>query len=204
MAVLIGLSWLAAGLLGLTGDVDVYLQGNYVDQLDEGAPVAVGTIPIGRVTEVSLREGRPTARLQLDRQHTAGISADSRFSVESLNDWMPGNVGVRVYPPAQPGDAPQIKQGASVEAINHAFAPPHVPPKFFLLVGLGLVVLIVVGVLAVVLYRWVSALSTLIAVALGIAILLFGYLYFQNNITSPQPPWAAEEAAAANTAGLLP
>ncbi len=196
LAGVIVLGFVTAYLVDATGNVNVYLFGSGVDKLAEGAVVAMDVLPVGSVREVGPRDGKLAAQLAIRRAYAEQIpQRASRFRVESLNEWTPGNLGVRVYVSEDVAGAQPIRDGDFVEAENQ-FLPPIIPPKFYLLVFLGLLMIAVVIAIAMVAYKWVSRLVTLIVVVAGILLLVLGYQYFDNKITPPQAPVEWRQALA--------
>lgn len=138
---------LAARWFGSAGDVRVYLRGPGVGELAVGAPVAIGSVQVGRVAGFDLRDGRQVADLRIERRYRRQVSAASRFQVCSLNHWVPGNLGVRVGPPAAGGNRGELVDGAVIQAAD-AVLPAEIPPRFYLLVAgsvLAMAVVVIVG-----------------------------------------------------------
>ena len=96
VVVWIGGSWLvrAAG----PHDVRIELQGSGVSILKPGAGVIFGSTEVGQVEKVAESAGGSLAVVRLNKDFVATIPQASQFEVDSLNDWLPGNVGVRVFP----------------------------------------------------------------------------------------------------------
>ena len=186
-ALLVILGFLTARWIDARGNVRIYLHGPGVNELQEGALVAVDVESVGQVREVEQRDGKLVARLAIVRARAEQIPATSTFRVESLNHWKPGNVGVRVYVPDSAAGAEAIRDDALVRASDQ-FLPPSIPPRFYLLVFGALLMIAITVAIAVAVYKLVSRVATLIVVALGALILIGAYQYFDGQITPPQPP----------------
>lgn len=87
----------------LTSDADdlIRLTGSNVSELEKDAAVMLDGVQVGKVVSVGLDGGEATAMLTIDGQYVDQIPKGSRFEVDSLNNWLPGNVGVKVVPPAE-------------------------------------------------------------------------------------------------------
>lgn len=176
-------------------NVDVYLHGPGVVDLPEGALVATGVQPVGEVRSKEDRDGKLTAHLVINREYARQIPQGSSFRVESLNKWMPGRLGVRVYAETSPPGAEPIADGAVVQASSH-FLPPQIPPRFYLLI-LGAMLLIAFTIaVAAALYKMFNRVSMFVALAIGMLVLIAAYLYFGGQIAAPDPPevWQQIEA----------
>lgn len=171
--------WLAAGGSPLQSDLKVQLHGPNVDRLDVGVPVVLGTQRIGQVTRVASLDGRLVADLQLERAYAAQLPADSQFSVESLNDWLPGNIGVRIHLPEVKTPFAPLRDGATIRA-SELVLLAEVPPRFGILVLAGIVVLIVAIVISGLLRDWLRRAITMLV---AVAILWGAYLYFSGVIS---------------------
>ncbi|MFC1596999.1 hypothetical protein ACFL5Q_03540 [Planctomycetota bacterium] len=186
LAVIVVLGFVATRVIHARENVDVYMFGSGVDHLEEGAVVAMGVEPIGRVCDVRIRDGEHEAHLAIKREYAEQIPSTSEFQVESLNHWMPGNLGVRVDPRG-PTSAEPIRDDDRVQASNN-FLPPEIPPKFYiLLLGAALVVGATIA-LALFLYKLVSKIAMLVVLAIGLLFLIAAYQHFNGQITAPETP----------------
>ena len=186
LAVIVVLGFVAARVIHARENVDVYMIGSGVDHLEEGAVVAMGMEPIGRVCDVGIRDGEHEAHLEIKREYAEQIPSTSQFGVESLNHWMPGNLGVRVDPRGATSAEP-IREDDRVRASNK-FLPPEIPPRFYLLLLGAAFVIAGTIALALFLYKLVSKIAMLIALAVGLLILVAAYQYFNGQITAPETP----------------
>jgi hypothetical protein len=165
----------------------VYLQGSGVDRLQPGSRVALGVQEIGQVATVELREGAHTAHLVMKRDLAGELPGTSAFQVESLNHWMPGNLGVRVYLPKAAGGAEPLADDVTILA-QERFLPPETPVRFYYLIAVAVLVVAVTIAIAVVAARWINRLATLAILACGILALLAVYAHFSGQITAPELP----------------
>lgn len=180
--------FLATYWLGKRGELDIYLYGKGVDCLEEGAMIVLDIQPVGQVRAIEMQGTRQTAHLVIDQEMSTQIRAGSIFRVESLNDWMPGNVGVRVYAPKDSAQSPPVEDDTVVQA-SDMFLPPEIPPKFYLLVVGALVVVSVTVALGVAAYRVFHQIGMAIGVFLiGLLVLSIAYQYFSGRISVPGLP----------------
>jgi hypothetical protein len=166
--------WWASG--GLAGNVHVDLHGAGVAELQPGARVVMGSIPVGEVVGREIRDGVPVAEVAVHGRHARQIPQSSRFEVDSLNQWMPGNLGVRIRGPKRPSDEPPLADGAEIETVDRAL-PPAVPERFYLLVGLSVAAVLVLALLA----RFLRSLAILLV---GIAVLAAVLVYLSGTIAA--------------------
>ena len=150
-------------ILPFAGRVEIHLQGPGVEALDEGALVVLGRQEIGRVSDVVLREGQPTARLLIDGDVARELPRDSSFTVASLNQWLPGNLGVVVKPTTQSRTSQSMQHGA-VYRTDSSPLPRSLPMGFYWLAAAGAVVLIVATIFARILKTWLLLLAALAGV----------------------------------------
>jgi len=161
------------------------LHGAGVDRLQPGDRVVVAVEPVGHVQEVRADGNRAEARLVLKRRQAERIPWESEFRVESLNDWMPGNLGVRIRVPESRGGLEPLRDGAALRATD-SFLPPEIPVRFYYLIGAAMLVVAITAGLALAIYRAVCKLTAaLIVVAAGALVLVAGYYYFSTLITEP-------------------
>jgi hypothetical protein len=180
LAIPIGLiCWLVSGGSPLHGDLKVHLHGPNVDRLNVGVPVVLGTQRVGQVIRVASLDGRLVADLQLERAYAVQLPVDSQFSVESLNDWLPGNIGVRVHLPEAKTPFAPLRDGATIQAAELVLLA-EVPPRFGILVLAAIVVLIVAIVIAGLLRDWIRRAITMLV---AVAIIWGAYLYFSGVIS---------------------
>jgi len=95
--------------------------------------------------------------------------------VDSLNDWLPGNVGVRVFPTATDTHPPMV-DGSRVQTSARAL-PPWVPAGFYIVLA-GIVV-VLAGVVVV---AWLMRRVIVLVVA---AAVIAGVIVYLNGIISP-------------------
>jgi len=163
VAVVVAVALWIMSILPFTGRVEIHLQGPGVDALAEGAPVVLGRQEIGRVKEVALQEGRPTARLLIDGDVARELPGDSSFTVASLNQWLPGNLGVVVKPTTQSRSSQSLQHGA-IYRTDSSPLPRSLPRGFYWLAAAGAVVLIVATIFARILKTWLLLLAALAGV----------------------------------------
>lgn len=82
------------------GSDAIQLHGPDVDRLTVGAPVMLGQVQIGEVGRIAVASGQQYAELTFQDEFKGQITSEHRFRIESLNRILPGNIGVRVLPPA--------------------------------------------------------------------------------------------------------
>ena len=175
---LMGVSILWAGISQLwrvtlgPRDVHVRLSGCGVSQLRLGALVVLGTTVVGEVTKCDDLAG--VVELRIDKDHAAQVPRSSQFEVDSLNAWMPGNVGVRIRAPIVVEDR-EIAEGARVQAVELVL-PAVVPQRFYWLVASCAGVIVLLVVLA-------RVLRSLLLLALGSGAILAVLFYFHGTIT---------------------
>lgn len=180
---------IVSGMIPIQGDFDVYLTGPGIQKLSAGSPVAMGLQEVGHIKRIENREGVPVAHVVIQREIAEQLPQDSKFAVESFNEWIPGNLGVRVYKPSTPGSSSPIEDESTFET-NNEILPPDLPPKFYLLVVVGLLAIAVVLGLACAIYKTIKNLfSAAIILAIGAAILLAVYIHLNGSITAPDPPF---------------
>jgi hypothetical protein len=163
--------WAAAG----PRDLRVSVQGCGVPMLSNGARVVLGTRQIGEVERVDDDHGEKLARLRIDHRHAEQLPANAEFEVDSLNEWLPGNVGIRVRSRAG-SEGPRLAEGAGVTAVDRIL-PPVVPWKFYPLVGACLLAVMV-------LYRLAVRLEKILVFLIGVAVIVAGLMYL-NGVVSP-------------------
>ena len=168
------------GFGSIRGDVAIRLQGQGVDQLQAGALVVVGTQKVGKVARIEIRNSAPIADLEIERKQAVRIPGSSRFAVESLNDWIPGNVGVRIYRPETTGSDEPIVDGALVRTPDR-FLPLEIPPKFYLLIAASVAIIVIIIVIVGLLRNWIRG-GILILVTAIVLIAAYSYL---NGLISP-------------------
>lgn len=164
--VVIALILMIISLLPVHGDVNIFLQGAGVDDLDPNARVVIGRQPIGHVESIELQSGVPTAHLLIDSHHAKDLPEDTTFKVTTLNKWIPGNLGVVAILPRHVPSATPIQDQAMYTAVNTPLAG-SVPARFYLLIGMIILAMIVAVVFARILKSWLlllSALASLVAV----------------------------------------
>lgn len=181
LGVAVMLFYAVRGLGSMRGDVSVRLQGQGVDQLKAGALVVVGTQPVGKVARIEILDSAPLAALEIERKQADRIPASSRFAVESLNDWIPGNIGVRISPPATSGGDKPIQDGALIHTPDR-FLPLEIPPKFYLLIGAFVVIVAVIIVIVGLLRDWIR--GSILILFTGIALFVV-YRYLNGIISAP-------------------
>lgn len=156
-------------------DVRIELHGPGVGQLKPGALVVLGSTEVGQVERVGELGGEATALMRVDKDFVSQISRTSRFEVDSLNDWLPGNVGVRVYPDMAEIDSPLV-DGARVRTSPRT-TPPWAPWGFYVLVATT--VLLLAGAMVV---AWLMRRVIVLIVFAGI---MAGIILYLNGIISP-------------------
>jgi len=157
--------WLTTRLLtgAILGDGTIYLTGPNVEHLSENARVVVGKRVIGSVTNIGLRDGQYAATLSIERAAMRELSSDAEFEVASLNDWMPGNIGVRIRPNSA-NAAERLANGDRMIA-KSSVLPPVIPQKFWLVVAGCALIVVLMAVAA-------KALQTVI----GFARIIHGFI----------------------------
>lgn len=176
--------WNAVGWLRgsiFSSDLHVYLEGNHVDQLQPGARVVIGSLAVGEVSEVETRDGAAVARLRIDGEQASQIATSARFQVDSLNHWMPGNTGVRVYPAAAEPNQRKLAAGDRLVASEKTL-PPMVPIRFYGLVAGCALVLAATMVVAKQFAKWLISLTV---IATGMLVIAAVVLYLGNVVTLP-------------------
>jgi len=155
-------------------DVHVQLSGCGVSQLKPGAFVVLGTTVVGEVTKCDNYAG--VTELRIDKDYAAQVPCSSQFEVDSLNTWMPGNLGVRIRAPMVTNER-AIADGARIQAVERVL-PAVVPERFYWLIAScagGLIVLIVLA----------RVLRSLLLFALGCGAILAVAFYLHGTITPP-------------------
>ena len=160
-------------------DVHVVLHGDGVSELGLGDRVVLGSVQVGEVEEATVRDGAVLAELRIDGEYAEEIPESSRFEVDSLNQWVPGNLGVRIRPGRAQTDAPSLVDGAKIEAAKRTL-PPTVPERFYLLVALGVGAIVVLVICA----RVLRSIAWMVIVA-GALILLAVFLHLGGTIVGP-------------------
>jgi len=162
-----------------SGDVHVVLCGDGVSELRPGDRVVLGSVQVGEVEQTSLRDGEVLAELRIDGKHAAEIPESSRFEVDSLNQWVPGNLGVRIRSDPARADRPSLVDGAEIEAAKRTL-PPTVPERFYPLVALGVGAIVVLVICA----RVLRSIAWMVIVA-GVLILLAALVHLGGTIVGP-------------------
>lgn len=172
-------------------DIHVYLRGCGVEELQPGHRVVIGTVPVGEVMGIDLRDGVQMAELRLDGKYVGQVAAGSRFEVDSLNQWMPGNLGIRVYPTGQKEGVQPLENRAVIQAVPRTL-PPAIPKRFYAVVAVSVVAIALLLAIAKALQRWLILL-------IGLAIMAAGLIYLSRMVTLPSslpkpPQWSAAES----------
>lgn len=162
----------------------IALRGSDVAQLAPDAAVVMDGIRVGSVDKVRLENGQAVADLLIDKEVAEQIPARSRFKVETLNEVMPGNVGVKISSSqspaavARPMDAEPALGGRSLSQVREALAdesvlPASTPTGMYLLIGAAILVgSVALGITwKVARSAWMGYLLS--AVAIGAIIYLF-------------------------------
>lgn len=169
-------AWRAvSGCFAGIGDLDVYLRGPGVTELHPGGWVVIGCQQVGRVAGFEVREGEQVAHLGIEGRYRSQIPSRSRFEVCSLNVWWPGRVGVRISAPEDSAPNVPVPDGALVQTCNTVL-PVDIPPRFYLLVVLmavALVLLVLVG----------RALRSVATIVSGIAIIVAVVVHLSGLIS---------------------
>lgn len=177
VAVAVGLWTGGNWLLEAAGpqDVRVELLGSGVGLLKPGARVVLGSTEVGQVEQVGESGGEATALVRVEKDFVSQISQSSGFEVDSLNDWLPGNVGVRVRPALSETRSPLV-DGTRVRVAPRAL-PPWAPWGFYVVIAASVVVLAGVVVVA-----WMMRRAILLIV---FAAIFAGIMLYLNGIISP-------------------
>jgi hypothetical protein len=168
-------------------NLHVYLRGSGVEHLNAGDRIAIDVMEVGQIHAVDRNQGIVTAHLVIKRSRAGEIPNTSVFQVEPLNRWVPGNVGVRIYPSNANGHTEPIRDQMVLQASDR-YLPPEIPAGFIYLAAGGLLAMAVAAGVAVAVYRLVSKLATLFVVVIAGLILFLAYWYFSMQITAPDPP----------------
>lgn len=178
IVLLAAVPWLF-GFARFQSDYHVRLHGPGVDHLEVGAPVALGIQRIGQVTSVETHEGRITADLTIRRTHAMELPTETVFMVASLNDWLPGNVGVRVFVPETGHSFERLADGSLIHTPEQLL-PIEIPPRFYLLIAVAVGLIIVVLVIAGLLRDWIRG---VVMVLITLAIIAVAFLCLSRVIS---------------------
>jgi hypothetical protein len=169
------LSWFDAATQ--PSDVTVSIHGGPVEKLLPGAKVVMGSVEVGEVTATDVQGGLPSADIRIVGTYAQQIPHTSQFEVTSLNEYMPGNVGIQVHAPMNPSSAASIADGAHIRVMETPL-PPEVPAKFFVVLGIGLVGVVVVLALA-------KLFKSELMILAGVLLLIAALLFLSGMITVP-------------------
>ncbi len=157
--------------------LDVFVRGHGVSELQPGARVVLDSQEVGRVIGSEIRGGQRFAHVRIDGKYARQIPRESQFEVDSLNEWMPGNLGIRLRCPTSPTSSDVLGTGTEVDAVERIL-PPAIPPRFYLLVGACCVVVVLLIALA----RLVRA---GLIIVVGIAVIVAVLAHLNGMITVP-------------------
>ena len=161
--------WGSRGGRTPTRVLSIYLRGSGVSELEIRDRVVLGTVQIGEVVEKGVWQGKPIVKLWIDRRYAGQLDVNSQFEVDSLNQWMPGNHGVRIRATEVSGQHPFLADDSVITARERTL-PSGIPENFYLVVGVSCVALAVVIAVARILR---SLLLLLIGVLTLIAVIIF-------------------------------
>lgn len=166
-------------LAGAGGPFIILGGGAAVSELDLNARVVVSGKEVGRVTEFRFVKSEQVAVMRMSEELRGQLGKGTRFIVASVNQWVPGNVGVILDPVAPLNSDGVIGSGERVLLEKAIVA--GIPGSALL--GLGLVV----GVCLVTLVLF-KIIKKLVVIALGVGglILLVSYFYGSVDIDLSQ------------------
>ena len=142
--------WFALGSIFNAGNRgSLTLAGDQVGQLRPGATVTLDGMPVGKVDQVEVRDGLPSARLQIDPDVLKTIPQSSRFEVGSLNRVLPGNIGVKIITSGRSGNETSTRidlESMGERLADRSILPAGTPLGFYLvLFGFVVIGILVLG-----------------------------------------------------------
>lgn len=174
LGVLVGVAALVLMLVQrVKGPFRIKGTGPGVEELATRARVVLEDEEVGFVEWIGSEEGQPVARIKLQEGLRDRLGRKSKFLVGSINEYFPGNVGIRILPvpPSESGDV--VSDDAIVTLETNSL--PGFPPKFWLAIA----ILAVGLVLAVILCRVFQ--SALLLIGGLVAVAMLG-VYFATSV----------------------
>ena len=160
-------------LTGASGPFVILGRGDAVKDLDINARVVISGKEVGEVTEFRLVRGEEVAVLRMSDELRGQLGKRTRFIVASVNQWVPGNIGIILDPVASRNSDDTIKSGESVQLEKAIVA--EMPSKAWM--GIGLVLGVCVAT-----FLLFKILKKLIVFALGIGVLVLLVSYFYGSV----------------------